>query len=105
MLKIYSASNLPEAHLLLDLLKQAGIVAKILNSYAQGATGEIPFEQAYPQIWLEDERDKSIAEIIIHKYESTPSDIEWKYCSNCGERNPANFELCWECGKNFTQNG
>ena len=101
MLKIYSATNLPEAHLLLSLLQSEGIEAKILNTYAQGASGEIPFEQAYPQIWLEDERDKFLAESIISKYESTPADTEWIYCRNCGERNPANFELCWQCGNDF----
>ena len=46
MLKLYDASNLSEAHLLLGLLSQAGIAAQILNTYAQGATGEIPFGQA-----------------------------------------------------------
>ena len=101
MLKIYSAANLPEAYLLLNLLQLAGIDAKILNTYAQGASGEIPFEQAYPQIWLEDERDKLLAESIISKYESTSADTEWVYCAKCGERNPAHFEICWQCGNDF----
>lgn len=103
MLKIYSATNLPEAHLLLSLLQQAGVSAQILNTYAQGASGEIPFEQAYPQIWLEDARDKVLAEKIINKYEATPPNTEWIYCRGCGERNPANFEFCWQCGKDFAQ--
>jgi hypothetical protein len=103
MIKIYSASNLPEAHLLLNLLEQAGISARILNNFAQGASGEIPFEQAYPQLWLEDERDTALAEKIICKYEATPVEPEWRFCRNCGERNPANFELCWQCGKEFSQ--
>lgn len=103
MLKIYSTANLAEAHLLVDLLQQAGIAAQILNTYTQGASGEIPFEQAYPQIWLEDERDKSLAEAVINKYEATPSETEWIYCRKCGERNPANFELCWHCGKDFSR--
>ena len=101
MLKIYSAANLPEAHLLLNLLQQAGISAQVLNAYAQGASGEIPFEQAYPQIWLEDERDKLLAEKIITKYEAMAPNTEWIYCRGCGERNPANFEICWQCGKDF----
>ena len=103
MLKIYSAANLPEAHLLLNLLQQAGVSAQILNSYAQGASGEIPFEQAYPQIWLEDDRDKLLAEKIITKYETSSSNTEWIYCRACGERNPANFEICWQCGKDLNR--
>ena len=103
MLKIYSAANLPEAHLLLNLLQQAGISAQVLNTYAQGASGEIPFEQAYPQIWLEDERDKVLAEKIINNYEATSPNTEWIYCRGCGERNPVNFEICWQCGKDFNR--
>ena len=103
MLKVYSASNLPEAHLLLNLLHQAGISAQVLNGFAQGASGEIPFEQAYPQIWLEDERDKLLAERIIAQYETTSPNMEWIYCGKCGERNPVNFEICWQCGNDFNQ--
>lgn len=99
MLKLYDANNLPEAHLLLALLSQAGIEAQILNTYAQGATGEIPFGQAYPEIWLEDEKDKPRAQAIIREYESAPANTDWVFCRQCGERNPANFELCWQCGK------
>ncbi len=98
MFKLYDASNLTEAHLLLDLLTQAGIEAKILNAFAQGASGEIPFGQAYPEIWLEDENDLARARAIIHEYETTPVTTDWIFCRRCGERNPANFELCWHCG-------
>ena len=103
MYKLYDASDLPEAHLLLGLLSQAGVTAQILNSYAQGATGEIPFGQAYPEIWLEDENDRRRALAIINRYESTPLNTDWVFCRQCGERNPANFELCWQCGSELNR--
>ena len=101
MFKLYDASNLTEAHLLLALLNQAGIEATILNTFAQGATGEIPFGQAYPEIWLQDKNDIKRARVIIHEYEITPATMEWIFCRQCGERNPANFELCWHCGNDL----
>ena len=101
MLKLYDATNLTEAQLLLDLLTRAGIEAQILNSFAQGATGEIPFGQAYPEIWLQNQDDWSRARKIVMEYETTPATADWIYCRHCGERNPANFELCWYCGKEF----
>ena len=101
MLKLYDASNLTEAQLLLDLLKQAGIEAQILNSFAQGASGEIPFGQAYPEIWIQDEQDLIRARTIVTEYETAPLTTDWRCCRYCGERNPANFELCWHCGKEF----
>jgi len=103
MFKLYDASDLPEAHLLLGLLSQADIAAQILNSYAQGATGEIPFGQAYPEIWLENENDMPRALAIINSYESTPLNTDWIFCRQCGERNPANFELCWQCGNELSR--
>lgn len=101
MLKLYDASNLTEAQLLLDLLQQAGIEAQILNTFAQGASGEIPFGQVYPEIWLQDEKDLSRARNIVKQYETVPATTDWIFCRHCGERNPANFELCWHCGKEF----
>ncbi len=39
---VYDASNSIEAHLLLGLLSQAGIVGTISGEYLQGAMGELP---------------------------------------------------------------
>jgi hypothetical protein len=43
MKKIYSAANLMEAHIMLDLLGQSGIDARLFNENAQGAAGQIPY--------------------------------------------------------------
>ena len=99
MLLIYTAADLMEAQLLVGRLEQAGIAAEVLNRYAQGATGEIPVDQARPQIWLEEERDRARAMKIIRDYETTPATSGRVYCRHCAERNPENFELCWKCGK------
>lgn len=98
MLKLYTAADLPEAHLLLGLLRQAGIEAQVLNRYAQGASGEIPLDQARPQIWLADPAAAEAATKIIQDYERQPPASEWLYCPVCKERNPATFEICWNCG-------
>ncbi len=103
MLKIHTAANLPEAHLLLGLLRNAGIEAQVLNSYAQGASGEIPPDQAWPQIWLENPADAERALAIIRDYERRPSQTEWVFCPDCKERNPATFEICWNCGSELEE--
>ena len=64
MFRLCTAANLPEAHLLLHRLAQAGIEARVLNEHAQGGLGEIPFTHAYPEIWImepadEERRDRS----------------------------------------------
>lgn len=97
MYRIYSASNLQEAHLLAGLLQQEGIEVHVLNENAIGGMGEIPFTQAWPEIWLEDERDRARAEAVIRRFER-PSESAPIHCPTCGEENPGSFEICWNCG-------
>lgn len=98
MIKIYSAGNLQEAYLLQGLLNEAGIDTRILNEYAQGGVGEIPFTHAYPEIWLLHESDTSRAKQIIQHFETQQQSIEEYICSRCLESNPVTFETCWRCG-------
>ena len=99
MLRLYTAANLPEAHLLLHRLTQAGIEACVLNEHAQGGLGEIPFTHAYPEIWIMEETDVARAQRIVVEFEQTPSSQDTARCAACGELNPLAFEICWRCGQ------
>ncbi|MDH3688112.1 MAG: DUF2007 domain-containing protein [Gammaproteobacteria bacterium] len=98
MEKVYEAANLPEAHLILQLLEQEGIPARVFNENAQGAVGELPFTHTYPQIWLVREADLCRAREVLTHYEGRQIDYGVTVCPHCDEENPANFELCWRCG-------
>lgn len=98
MKKIYSAANLIEAQLMLDLLGHAGIKARLFNENAQGGVGEIPFTHAYPEVWVENDRDVESGEAVIRNYEQAPIETGSVFCSHCAEENPRNFQLCWHCG-------
>jgi Putative prokaryotic signal transducing protein len=98
MKKIYSAANLMEARIMLDLLGHVGIKARLLNEHAQGGLGEISFTQAYPEVWLINEGDLERGRAVVSKYESSPIETGVVLCLACGEENPRNFQLCWHCG-------
>ena len=98
MKKIYSAANLMEAHIMLDLLGQSGIDARLFNENAQGAAGQIPFTHAYPEVWIMKDSDLERGKIVVNNYESSPVESGVVFCSACGEENPRNFQLCWHCG-------
>lgn len=98
MKKIYSASNLMEAQIVLDLLEHAYIPAQIFNQHAQGVAGEIPFTHAYPEVWIKRDEDYERGKHVIETYENTPVTTGNVQCPTCGEENPANFQLCWKCG-------
>jgi hypothetical protein len=98
MVKAYSAGSLVDAYLVQNLLTEADIETQILNEYAQGGLGEIPFTQAYPEVWLVNEADYTAARKIIDSFEQRPDAIGTLVCGKCKEINPESFEVCWHCG-------
>jgi len=98
MIKAYTAANLQDAHILLGLLHAQGIEARILNANAQGGLGEIPFASTYPELWLVHERDRGRAQTVFEAFERPAAGTGPTRCTRCGEDNPVEFELCWNCG-------
>jgi len=99
VIRLYTASDLPDAYLLLGELEGAGIDARVFNENAQGGVGEIPFVHAFPEVWLMDETDLGRARAIVARRERREPESVPVDCPACGESNPGNFELCWNCGK------
>lgn len=98
MIRIYQAADLPQAHLVAGLLRHAGIASRVLKENAQGGLGDIPFGEAYPEVWIEHPADLDRANAIIDEFERPMVDSGNMACPACGEENPGNFELCWKCG-------
>ncbi|MBA2352410.1 MAG: DUF2007 domain-containing protein [Burkholderiales bacterium] len=97
MKKLYSAANLPDAHIVLNLLANEGIDVRIFNQNAQGGLGEIPVNEAYPEVWLCNPKDSVRAKRILLEYQCGPLEMGLASCANCGEENPGNFQICWNC--------
>jgi hypothetical protein len=100
--KLYSAGSLPDAHLIRNLLEQAGIEALVLNENAQGGVGQLPVMDAYPQIWIANERDLTRAKEIVEAFEHMPAIRSNLRCGQCAEDNPSTFQLCWNCGSSLS---
>ena len=101
MFRLFIAANLTEAYLLLHRLAQAGVEARVLNEHAQGGLGEIPFTHAYPEVWVMEAEDTARARGILQEFERRSSSGDAIVCANCGETNPAGFEICWQCGRSL----
>jgi len=82
----------------LDLLGHSGIQARLFNVNSCGGVGEIPFTQVYPEVWLVRDGDLERGLKVVSRYESSPIETGVVTCSECGEENPRNFQLCWNCG-------
>ncbi len=99
MKKIYAAANLQDAHIIAHTLKAEGIQCHIFNENMQSGVGEIPFVQAYPEIWVVLEADEPRALAMIREFEHTEDEPSPLRCPRCGEENPGNFQQCWHCSR------
>ncbi|HYC35302.1 MAG TPA: DUF2007 domain-containing protein [Usitatibacter sp.] len=98
MKRVFSASNLPQAQLLVDHLGGHGIRARILNANAASLAGELPIDASLPQVWVEDAEQAPRARQLIDDYLRVRPLGRARHCAHCGEENPSSFETCWACG-------
>jgi hypothetical protein len=97
MKRVHIAPTLLDAQLAADTLSSLGIVTHIFNANAAGALGEVPFMQALPEVWVDDDAQALRAREILADCLSMKPGQE-KNCPRCGEPNPGNFLSCWHCG-------
>ena len=93
----YVASNLPDAQLIADLLRAAGVDTRVFNQNAQSVAGEIPPAAAGPQVWVMDDPELQRARELIVEFQSQPAP-DSRRCPRCDEDNPTTFLSCWYCG-------
>jgi hypothetical protein len=96
MKRIYrSQSSLDVAHMR-NVLIAAGIQAQIRNEFLQGAMGELPLMETWPQLWVDD-IDEPRALRAISSVQNAAAGTPW-ICTCCGERLEPQFMSCWHCG-------
>ena len=101
MILFYTARQRYDAWLVADRLRQAGIRAHVFNQHASSIVGELPCgDVSQPQVWLERECDCERAQIVLRDIETAGRHGEVA-CGACGEDSPANFDLCWNCGRSL----
>ncbi len=96
MKRLMQAPNLALATLWVDQLLAAGIAANVQRAYASGIVGEIPPDQALPEIWVADAGDHHRATAVLHELRHRPA-RHW-LCHGCGENVDGPFDQCWNCG-------
>lgn len=100
MRRLTQAPNVALATLWADLLQsQGGIAASVQRAYASGIAGEIPPDQALPEIWVLDDAQLEPARALLHRLQHQPS-RRWA-CPGCQEIVEGPFEQCWNCGRDM----
>lgn len=98
-MKIFSAANPVEAHIVCELLKSHRIEAKVHSGEIFSLKGEVPLtNDTDPYVWLLDEQDEERAKQLITDYDKEELRPNWD-CQQCGESIEAQFAVCWNCGQ------
>ena len=98
MVRVYSAQVLVLVENMKNILKMHDIESRITNQYLSAAVGEIPPNEAWPQLWVS-EQDAAHAEKIVEEaLQESPESQEVRICPTCGEAVECQFAECWNCG-------
>ena len=57
MRKVYEDQDMTMVGYYQSLLESEGVITTVKNEYASLASGEIPFTQVYPELWVSDDAD------------------------------------------------
>jgi hypothetical protein len=96
MKRLVQAPNLALASLWCDMLVQAGFEASVQRAYAGSIAGEIPPDQALPEVWVHDDGQLDEARALLAQLRH-PAWRHW-VCRGCGEHIDGPFDQCWSCG-------
>ncbi len=101
MKRITQAPNLALATLWADLLRQGGFDVSVQRAYASSIAGEIPPDQALPEVWIADDEQLDAARALLHQLRHPPF-RRW-VCGGCGELVEGPFTQCWKCGTDLRE--
>lgn len=96
MKRLICAPNLVLATMWADQLTAAGMTVTVQRAWAGSISGEIPPDQALPEVWVMDDDRHAEALSLLHELRNPP----WRHwaCRNCLEQVDGPFEECWNCG-------
>ena len=98
-MRVYRAHHLVEATHVKNLLESAGIGTFLRNENLVRLSGEVPFDQCWPEVWIADDRDFDPAQRLLAdlRHGAKRWGPAWT-CGHCNEWLEGQFTACWNCG-------
>jgi len=97
-MRVYSAPILAAVALMRDALEMQGIAAEIRGEDRGVGPGQIPWHDAWPELWVLDAAQLADAQRIVQDAldSSARPGASWT-CPRCAEEIEAQFHECWNC--------
>ncbi len=99
MIKVFEDFDYMRVGQMQSLLESNGIGTFLKNQFGFGGTGELPFLETMPQLFVLSEKDVERARTLIAEHDPRAEAGEPWTCAECGEENDGHFSACWNCGK------
>ena len=96
MKRLVQAPNAALAHLWTAQLRSAGFDVSVQREFAGGIAGEIPVDQALPEIWIMDDDQHARARQLLRDLQNLPQ-RRW-HCARCTELVEGPCDQCGNCG-------
>ncbi len=77
------------------VIESEGINCVVKNGLLSGASGELPVNETWPEIWVADE-DWLRAKVALQNMWPAADAKSW-CCDQCGELIEPQFAVCWHC--------
>jgi hypothetical protein len=97
MKRVYSSDSAIMAGHVHSILEANDIDCHLRNMNLTGGIGELPINECWPEVWINDETDFAYATRLIENVLANAEKSEDWQCS-CGELIEGQFEVCWSCG-------
>jgi hypothetical protein len=81
-----------------EILRANGIEGIIKNEYLSGGAGELPPNECWPRLYVDDDDFDRAEQIVQTELTATASNEPPWTCRQCGEQNEGQFAICWNCG-------
>ncbi len=97
MKKVTSNESLVTVSHYKNLLESEGIKAFIRNEHLGSIMGEMPLQEVWPELWVQNDLDLDRARQLIDAAILDESPAEDWICAACGADNEGQFAACWQC--------
>lgn len=99
MIRIYVTSDPVQLGWLESILEADGISCLVRNRFLGGAIGELPLNEAWPELWVVDAEDERRARQLIEQALRPAQPVAAWHCPGCRELIEGQFAQCWQCGE------
>ena len=102
MKRLYTATTTIDGasiEMLKDLLEGVEIRCMVRNEFLSSFTGELPFLESSPELWILNDEDYPRAREVFETLQTTRVAVNESWsCDDCGETIEGQFTSCWQCG-------